>query len=187
MKHYFVIMAMTWAAMIFILLASWTLLLVGVDMGDFTIFVPVMFAIAGVAALSRTEWFDERVRKPLAETLSFASYVEVIIHMQLFTIICGLLGLGLGVTALTTLYPVGITFVLQGMASGKAEWHNFTKYTPMSVLSGLAFGVLLYAYLFADACSKRWMTRAILVGGFIAFFVLGLAFGSDRYYFVLSD
>lgn len=187
MKHYFVIMFMTWAAMLFILLGSWALLLFGVNLGDFNIFVPVMFSIAAIALFSRTDWFDENVRQPLSDTLEFGSYVEVTIHLQLFTIICGIFGLGLGIAALTTFYPMGIKFMLQGLAAGNAEWHNFTKYTPMSVLSGCTFGVLLYSYLFADARSKRWLMRLILIGGFAIFFILGLMFGGDRYFFVITD
>ncbi len=187
MRHYFLILLMTWGAMLFILLSSWILLLAGADLGDFTIFAPVMFSIAGVALVSKTGWFDENIRKPLAETLAFGSYIEVIIHLQFFTIICGVLGLGVGIAAMTTFYPMGIKLMLKSLAAGNTEWHNFSKYTPMSILSGFSFGLLFYSYLFADARNMKWVIRAIMVGGFLTFFFLGLMFGEDRYFFVVSD
>jgi len=187
MKHYFLILMITWVAMLFILVASWTLLLVGLSFGDFTIFVPIMFAITGVAIAARTKWFDENIRQPLSATLEFGNAVEVVIHLQLFMIICGVMGLGLGIAALTTFYPMGIRLMLRGLAAGQKEWHNFSKYTPMSVLAGFSFGLLLYSYLFADARNKKWLTRFILLGGFLLFFVLGLFFGGDRYFFVIQD
>lgn len=186
MRHYFLILLMTWAAILFIMLASWSMLLTGVYMGDFTIFVPIMFAIAGVAFFSRTDYFDQNIREPLAQTLEFGNFVEVVIHLQLFTIICGVLGLGIGIAALTSFYPMGIEAMMRGFAAGRYEWHNFTKYTPMSVLAGLCFGFLLYTYLFADARKLRWLTRTIIIGGFLLFFALGLMFGTDRYFFVLE-
>ncbi len=187
MRHYFLVLLITWAAMLFILLASWGLLLMGINMGDFTIFMPIMFAIAGIAAISRTGWFDQNIRRPLAETLEFGNFVEVVIHLQLFTVICGVMGLGLGIAAMTSFYPMGIRLMMKGLAAGNAEWHAFTKYTPMSVLSGFSFGLLLYSYLFADARRMKWLTSTILVGGFAVFFLLGLMFGGDRYFFVISD
>ncbi|GEM_PF-2714943 len=186
MKHYFLILMITWAAMLFILVSSWGLLLAGFNFGDFTIFIPIMFAIAGVALLSKSKWFDENVRQPLAVTLEFGNAIEVIIHVQLFTIICGVFGLGLGIAAMTSFYPMGIRLLLKGLAAGEVEWHNFAKYTPMSVLAGFSFGILLYSFLFADARNKKWITRCILIGGFLVFFILGLLFGGDRYFFVIS-
>lgn len=186
MKHYFLILVITWAAMLFILVSSWGLLLAGLNFGDFTIFMPIMFAISGVALLSRSSWFDENIRKPLGATLEFGNAVEVVIHLQLFTIICGVIGLGLGIAAMTTFYPMGIKLMLRGLAAGNEEWHNFTKYTPMSVLAGFSFGLLLYSYLFADARNKKWVTRIILIGGFLLLLILGLMFGGDRYFFVIT-
>lgn len=187
MKHYFLILLITWAAMLFILVASWILLLVGLNFGDFTIFIPIMFAISGVAWLSRGEWFDDNIRKPLAVTLEFGNAIEVVIHLQLFTIICGVVGLGLGIVAMTSFYPMGIKMMLHGLAAGTEEWINFTKYTPMSAVAGLSFGFLLYSYLFADARNKTWLKKAIVIGGFILFFLVGLMFGGERYYLVIRD
>lgn len=186
MKHYFLILWMTWGCILMIMLSSWALMLMGINLGDFTILAPVMFVISGIAMMSKTSWFDENIRQPLAETLEFGSFIEVVIHIQLFTIICGVFGLGLGVAAMTSFYPMGIKMMLRGFALGNAEWHNFTKYTPMSVLSGGSFGFLFYSYLFADARKKKGAVRAILIGGFILFSCFAMMFGGDRYFFVIS-
>lgn len=187
MRLFFLILLMIWAAMLFILVMSWGLLLFGANTGDFAIFLPIMFAIAGVALLSRSNWFAENIRKPLADTLECDNIIERIIRLQLFTIICGVMGLGLGIAAMTSFYPMGIKLMLRGLAAGNEEWHNFTKYTPMSLLSGCSFGILFYSYLFADARKNIGMTRAILIGGFIGLLLLGLLFGDDRYFVVTQD
>lgn len=188
MRHYFLILLMTWASMIFILLFSWALLLLNNgNLGDFTVFLPVMSALAGVAFLSKTSWFDENIRKPLAATFEFGNYIEMVIHLQFFTIICGVFGFAVAILAMTSFYPMGIKLMMKGLATGNIEWHNFTKYTPMSIVSGVGFCFLFYSYLFADACNKVWLTKVILIIGFVGSFLLGGVFGGDRYLFIISD
>lgn len=186
MRHYFWILLMTWTAMIFILVSSWLMLLLGIDVGDFTVFIPVILALVGGFAASRTKLFDEHIRKPLAETLDFGNVVEIIIHMQLFTLICGVLGVGLGIASITSLYPMGVRFILRGVAGGDYEWHNFTKYVPLSILAGFTFSVLFYSYLFADARNQKKMMAGIVATGFFIFLLLGFFFGTDRTYLVIA-
>ncbi len=128
MKHYLYILLMTWACMGSVLLLSWLLLLFGLDLGDFTILVPIIVTLVAVARIAKTPWFNDNIRQPLAETLDYGNIVEVILHLQFFTIICGVLGLGLGVAAVTSIYPIGLEAVLAGVAGGEEQLYNFGKY-----------------------------------------------------------
>ncbi len=184
MKHYFLILLMTWVCILFIMIASWMMLLFGLSMGDFTILAPIMLIITVVAFFSRSKWFDENVRQPLHDSLEWGNLIEMVIHIQLFTIICGVLGLGVGIAAMTSFYPVGAELALKNLAAENAQWYEFAKYTPMSILSGTLFGFLFYSYLFADAKGSKAWTRGILVGGFMLFGLLALIFGGDARYFL---
>ena len=185
MRYYVLVLMMCWASILAVLLMSWLILLLGMDLGRFTIILPVIITFFGLAFVSRLDWFDENIRTPLAETLEYGDWIEVVIHLQLFTLIVGMIGLGLGILCLTALYPVGFEMILKGAAAGNQEWQNFTKYLPFSVISGFFFGFLLYTYLFADARGIAWLTRTVIIGGFAIFFGLGLFWG-DTDFFVIG-
>lgn len=173
MKHYFLILFLIWTTVLFVMGALWLMVSMGLHFGAYTAIIPVLIASGYYYRLFRSEWFHSNIRKPMIATFEEGTGMDLFMHFQIFSLICGLLGIGGMILGAGYMYPVAASGILETMDATERYWNLFKGRASLATVGGFAFGALVYLYLLADSRDIRWLQRTIVAVGCVFFFLIG--------------
>ena len=171
-KPYFLIMMLTWAAALIVMVTLWIMVAAGVDLGDLSILIPSLSVIAGLVVVTKTPWFAANIREPVQGMLGSSSSLDVLIHVQVFTMVCGVMGTGGAIVAAGFLYPPVDQATLETLQLTEEYLANFKSRTSVALVGGLSSCAIMYLYMFADVRNSGWLKWAALGLGCLLFFYL---------------
>ncbi len=159
--------------MLFVMVSLWSMAFLDIDLGHYTLFVPGIAVLGGLVLLTKTSWFFRNIKEPVNAVMEQGTTQEIFIHFQLFTVVCGVLGLGGGIFLVSALYPIGLREMMETMAGTEDQMALFRSTAHLAPIGGLAFGVVMVFYILAVVRDRKFLSAAILLGGLLLFFLLG--------------
>ncbi|MBI4030932.1 MAG: hypothetical protein HY370_04595 [Proteobacteria bacterium] len=173
MKHYFLILFLIWLTMLFVMGTLWIMISIGMHFGIYTAIIPVSLVAGFYYWLFRGDWFQSNIREPMAATFDRGTGMDLFMHFQIFSLICGLLGIGGMILGAGYMYPVAASDVMETMYATEKYWAVFKSRASLATTGGFAFGALVYLYLLADSRNIKWLQLAIIGVGCLFFFLIG--------------
>jgi hypothetical protein len=163
-----------WVVVFFSIFFVLMILATGVYLGILTLLLPGMTAIFFVMILEKTSWFAKRIHEPFSNRLRASTALELVAHSQIFSIICGALGIGIGVLAINLYNPHLLNAYVESLTDSPASALYFKSNAGVAAFVGFVSAGMVYCYMLAEAKGMRKMSAIVIMVTCLLLFAIGL-------------
>jgi hypothetical protein len=139
----------------------WWIMLNNIRIGALCVLIPAAFSLIMVTIIQRTKWFKSVIKLPFAEKFRDGITAELVVQFQVFSILCGGIGIGIFILGIKKIYDTVKNDMPSHMTDSWMAIYYFQENLGLSALVGF------------------------LMANFIYFYVSILAMGNEKYNYLL--